>query len=496
MNKIMNKKISVNAILNIIKSIMSLIFPLITFPYISRVLGVENIGKINFANSFVSYFILIAGLGISAYGIRECAKRRNDKKELDLFASQLFSFNIFSALVSYIILFIALACIPTMRQYNTLIIIYSMQILFNTIGTDWINVALEEFKYITVRYIVCQVISIIMMFIFIHSDGEYIIYAIVSVVALSGANIANFFHVKKFCNIKFTLQIPWKKFSKPIFQIFIATLATTIYTNLDITMLGYIKNDYIVGIYSCALKIYRILKQIIIAIIFVYEPRLSFQINKNENEYIKISNKLFNIILTLVIPLVIGTCLISENAIVLFAGEEFRSSASILRILSFSVIFSSIAYYIIHIIMLPKGQEYLIGIPTVMGAIVDIFANSILIPKYGANGAAIATLIAEFSVFMTSCLIGNVSKVIKFNFKILIKIIIGCLGIIMVNYIFKFIDNYLLNLFLVVICSIIIYFLLEILLKNDVIISYYNYFMSKFKILVSLKFKRLISKKE
>lgn len=477
----MSKKNSINAILNVIKSVMSLLFPLITFPYISRILGVENIGKINFSTSIVNYFILIAGLGISTFGIRECAKRRGDKKELSLFASQLFSFNIITAMLSYLILFLFFIFSTTMRQYYILIIIYAFQILLNTIGTDWINVALEEFKYITLRYIICQIISIIAMFLFIHTEGDYIFYAIISVIALSGANIVNFFHVRKFCSIRFNLNIPWKEFSKPILYIFIASLATTIYTNLDVTMLGYLKDDYTVGIYSCALKVYRILKQIMIAIIFVYEPRLSFMINQDKQQYNKMVNRLFNIMLTLLIPLVVGTICISKNAILLFAGEKFKEAAGILVILSISVIFSTIAYFIIHIIMLPKGKEKQIGIPTIIGALCNVIANSILIFMFGIKGAAIATVLAELSVLLTSIILIKNDNAVNLKIRILIKIFIGNLGIISCYYLFGLVTNFILNIGFTILFGIISYFIIEIIVKNEIVYEYYEYFLKRIK---------------
>ena len=475
----MKKKFTINAILNVIKSVLALLFPLITFPYVSRVLGVDNIGKINFSSSIITYIALIAGLGISTYGIREVAKRRKEQDKLDEFTSQLYSFNIITAIISYVILAILIIASTTLKQYSLLIGIYSIQIILNTLGTDWINVAFEEFKYITIRYIVFQILSIVLMFLFVHTKEDYIIYAITYVISVSGANLLNYFYVRKFCNIKFTLNIPWKTFLVPTLLIFISSLATAIFTNIDVTMLGYIKGDYSVGIYSCALKIYKMLQQIIIAIIFVFEPRLSYEIGKNKDQYIKIANSLLCLLLTITIPIAVGVILVSNDAIILFAGEEFAESVMILKILSFSVILSSISYYIIHVIMLPDGMEKKIGIPSIVGAIVDVIANFILIPNYGLMGAAVATLIAEFSVLFTSIILGKIHKYVKVPYKDILKIMIGTMAMTLVSIITLSLDNSIMRIILTVIVCSLTYFIIELVLKNNFVYEYCSLIINK-----------------
>ena len=145
------KSLKLNAFLNGLRSLLSVVFPLITFPYISRVLSVSGIGKYNFSNSVVSYFLLIAGLGISSYAVREGAKYRNDKHKINSFANEIFTINVCSALIAYICLFFCLIVFTKLHSYFACILIYSIQIGFSVISVDWLFTIYEDFAYITIR---------------------------------------------------------------------------------------------------------------------------------------------------------------------------------------------------------------------------------------------------------------------------------------------------------------------------------------------------------
>ena len=162
------KSLKKNAIFSFIKAFMNLAFPVITFPYASRILLPEGIGKVNFANSVVSYFIIIAGLGIGTYATREASKVRDDKSKLTKFSKEIFSINLISTAIAYILFFIAFIFIPKLNPYRTMLLICSTKILFTTIGLVWVFVANEDFKYITIRSLLFQILAIFYLFIFVY----------------------------------------------------------------------------------------------------------------------------------------------------------------------------------------------------------------------------------------------------------------------------------------------------------------------------------------
>lgn len=181
--------ITKNAILNGCRNLLNLIFPLITFPYVSRTLLVEELGQYNFANTFVGYFTMLAALGIETYAVREGAKYRSDPKAFSRFVSQIFSINVVSTALSYLLMFLLTFFSEAFADYRALIVILGLQILFTTIGTEWVYTACEDYTYITVRSIVFRVLSIVLMFVLVRAPGDVLQYAAVITFATVGSGI-------------------------------------------------------------------------------------------------------------------------------------------------------------------------------------------------------------------------------------------------------------------------------------------------------------------
>ena len=191
------KSIKINAVLNIIKQCCAIIFPLITFPYVSRTLGVEAYGKVNFSSSIVSYISLLAGLGVSSYAIREGARIRDDKDKFQAFANEVFSINVLSTAFAYIALFIIILAWNRLNSYRALLVILSLNVILTTLGTDWVNTIYEDFLYLTVRYVICQSIAVITTVLFVKGPGDVILYAIFSNLGTMLANFLNLFYIRK-----------------------------------------------------------------------------------------------------------------------------------------------------------------------------------------------------------------------------------------------------------------------------------------------------------
>ena len=181
--------------MNAILTMSSFIFPLITFPYVSRILLPEGTGKVSFATSVVSYFAMFAQLGIPTYGIRACAKVRDDKEKLTKTVQELFIINLAMSLIAYIALFAAITFVPRLQQDKALFLIASLTILFNVIGMEWLYKALEQYTYITIRSVIFKFVALIAMFALIHQKSDYVIYGGISILAASASNIFSYFHV-------------------------------------------------------------------------------------------------------------------------------------------------------------------------------------------------------------------------------------------------------------------------------------------------------------
>ena len=392
------KRLEINAVLNGIKQSCTIIFPMITFPYISRVLGATNYGKINFASSVVSYFALVAALGINNYAVREGARIRDDKKKLEAFVDEVYSLNILSSLISLLGLFLLVMFSKKINPYRFIIIIQTMDIIFKTLGTDWINVIFEDYVYITVRYIVCYLVAILLMFGFVKTQEDYLIYAFTNIAGSVFANCYNIGYIRKKLDIhpRFFASSGIIKHIKPILIIFSSSIALQIYVNSDITLLGIFQNDTVVGYYSVAVKVYLLVKSLINSFMQVGIPRFSFELSKSTQKDINTQYySIFSILVVFLGPACVGLYSLSDNIIELFGGVEYLAASKALQFLSIALFFASLACFFINIVMLPARMDNKILFATMVSAIVNVIGNIVLIPKYSLLAAAFTTILSE-----------------------------------------------------------------------------------------------------
>lgn len=472
----MRKSIKTNAILNMVKQIMQVLFPIITIPYVTRVLLTDNYGKINTGTSIINYIALIAGLGISAYAIREGSLVRDDKKKLSDFSSQVFTINLLSTVISYAILAILIFLVPHYAKYRLLFIIQSVSVLFTTLGADWINSIEEDYLYLTIRYIVLHIISVVLLFLFVKKPEDYYLYAGISLVTSVGANILNIFYIRRYVNIHITTKIDWKKHLPPILILFGNTIATTIYVSSDITMLEIYKGNNEVGIYTVATKIYAIIKQILNAVLMVSIPKLTTYYGSGNNDgFLKLGRKMLNALITLMSPLIVGIIIFRVEAISFAGGEKYLAGSDSLLILSLAVSFALFATFYSGCVLMPLREEKKILRGTTISAILNVSLNFLFIPLLGGKGAAITTLISEVFVCFYFYIIAKNRGYRFIEKKSIILSVIGGIGIAIISVIVKsIIADYALHVVIAVIVSAFIYLLIQVLGKNSIVLELIN----------------------
>lgn len=385
-----------NAVLNVTKTLFSLIFPLITFPYVSRILLPEGLGKINFARAIMEYFVLIASLGISLYGTREAAKVRNDAYLLSKFSKEIFIINISATVFAYALFFIALFAVHKFEAYRALLCIFSATILFTTIGMDWLYNGVEDFYYITIRYIIFNIISLMLMFIFVRNQNDCLVYAVILVLSSTGANLLNFIHSRKYINFSCVKELEFKKHLKPVLIMFAMALTIKVYTVLDTTMLGFICGDWHVGIYSAAVKINKIILALVVSASMVLLPRLSYYSEHNDYEkFTAVTKKGLDFLLLVAIPCAVGLCLLSPQIISLLSGNAYTAAIPAMRIMNPIILMIGISNFIGLQLFMPLRKEKYTLYSVLCGAAINFTLNMILIPRYQVLGAAVSTLVAE-----------------------------------------------------------------------------------------------------
>ena len=394
------KSISLNLIANGIKTLMSVLFPLITFPYASRVLGAAGIGKVNYATSIISYFSMFAALGISTYAIREGARIRDDKEKFSKFAKEMLNINLLTTLIAYGVLLIFL-CLPILKNYKILLIILSGTIVFTTIGMEWLFVIKEEYAYITKRAILFQFLSLILLFLLVRSKEDYGWYAALTVISSGGSAIWNLVYSRKLVNWRQKITPEYKKHLKPIFLIFGTSIASSIYMTMDTTMLGAMSGDKATGIYTAAVKINTVVSTLIGTISSTILPRVSYYIgNGLKKEYEKLMQSSMDLLMMIAMPVAIGMMCTSDILILLFSGAEFLPGSTAAKILSAKVVIAAINRVLAYQICIPYKRDKEVLLSTSGGALFNLIANAALIPIWGVNGASIATFFSEVVVFI------------------------------------------------------------------------------------------------
>lgn len=395
------KSIKLNFIMNAILQISAFIFPLITFPYVSRILGPSGTGNVSFATSIVTYFALFAQLGIPTYGIRATARVRDDKKLLSKTVQEIFIINAVMCVLAYFVFFVVLNLVPKMYNDKVLFIIISSTILFNSVGMDWLYKGLEKYTYITFVSIIFKFIALILMFVCVHHKNDYVIYGAISIFAASASNICNLVNIHKLIYIKPIFNYEFTKHFRPIMIFFAMSCATTIYTNLDTVMLGFMKDNVEVGYYNAAIKIKNVLLGVVTSLGTVLLPRASYYIENNMySEFKRIAGKALNFVVLISFPLCLYFILFAKEGVLFLSGDAYTEAILPMQILMPTLIFIGLTNIMGIQMLIPLGREKVVLYSEIAGAIVDLVINTILIPIMASSGAAIGTLVAEMVVWI------------------------------------------------------------------------------------------------
>lgn len=409
----MNKKqgqhsVKYNFIMNFILTASNFIFPLITFPYVSRILLASGNGKVNFAASVANYFMMVASLGIPTYGIRACAKVRDDKDVLSKTVQEILIINLVSTAIVTFTYLVCIFTVPRFAQDKTLYLIEGVNIVLNMFGVNWLYQALEQYDYITARSVIFKFISMILMFLLVHQQSDYRIYAAITVLAAVGSNVLNFIRLRRFVTLKRFKNYEFRKHLRPIFILFAQNVTVSIYTNLDTVMLGFMKNDEAVGLYTAAVKVKGILLSIVASLGNVLLPRMSYYVKKNAKErFYQLLRLALNAELFMAFPLALYFSIESSNCILLLAGEGYLGAIPAMAIITVAIIPNGLTGVIGVQTLTPLNREKQVLYSVIVGALSDFILNLIMIPEWGAAGAAMATTIAEFLVLLVQIILAR-----------------------------------------------------------------------------------------
>ncbi|MCR5290997.1 MAG: flippase [Treponema sp.] len=426
------KSLKKNAAYSALRACMNVAFPLISFPYASRVLQPQGIGVVNFTNALIDFYMLICTLGIGGYASREASRIRDDKNALTQFCREIFVFNLISMSFAYLLFIISLLVSPKLYVYKSILSIVSAKLFFETIGIAWLFAATEDYKFIALRSVSFQIISLAFLFIFVRTEDDYLAYAFMGIISNIGCNISNFFYARKYVHLRQKTPIHLRRHVKKIFIFFGSTVAEKLYSITDSVMLGFLSNPASVGFYAAANKLVNLVINISSTVLGTSMPRTTYLFEKSKtNQYQTLVITVINLAITFSIPASIGLFLLCRQTLRLFSGKEFVAAATAMQLLCPQVFLCTIAAAITNVVLLPQKKEKYIFIAQATGCIINMLCNIILILKFDVIGATLATFIAQTVI---GILIAFFGRQYITSPKIIHNLIKVCIGSIAMGY--------------------------------------------------------------
>lgn len=387
-----------NYIYDLSYKLLAILIPLITTPYIARVLKAESIGAFSYTQSIATYFSIFGIMGLNLYGQLQVAKVRDDKENLYQTFSEILVSKAITSIISILAYAIFVLCYG---EYTLLLAIMGLMVVANIFDISWLFQGLEEFKKIVIRNYIIKLVGLALILLLVKKEDDVFTYAAIIQGSTLLGNISLWIRIRRYVDIR---KI---KFSSICLHIkncliyFLPTIATTIYTSTDKVMLGaMIGSDYENGIYDQAHKIEQVVITIVSSMSTVLLPRLTYLQNNNDSDSLnRFVTNAISVTGMLEIPIMCGLFGVSNVFIPVFLGEGFDDCIVLLRVFSILVLFGGINTMLGNSCLVAQGKQGKYNTGVFAGAAINIILNAILIPNFASLGAAIASLIAEITVF-------------------------------------------------------------------------------------------------
>ena len=471
----MAQSVKVNYILNLINTGTQMLFPLITFPYVCRVIEADGIGQINFFQSIINYISLFTCLGIPMYAIREIARDRSDVVQMNRTAMEILLLHSMLTLVGYAIVAILCLTVPQIQVNIPLFLILSLTIFFTAIGCEWFYQGIEDFKYITIRGLIIKTVSVVLLFIFVKSKTDLLYYGCYIVFGVLGGNIFNFLRLRKYIhreNIIFS-ELHIKRHVKPVLKVFSFSVVTSIYLQLNMVLLGFLKNALAVGYFAAATKVMQMLLTMSACLGSVMMPRASHLIAENkEDEFNRLIQKSYDFTLAIALPMTIGLIFCAPSLITALCGVKFEHSILPSQIIAPIILMVAISNVFGIQVLFPKGKINIVTLCCGIGAVADLILNLCLIPFFSYIGTSIAYLGAEVATTVSMYFIGRKYIPIIYFKKSHLTYALGCIVMAFALYGLSLLQLPTLTILLLQgCCGVLAYFIILCICKDEMLIQ-------------------------
>ena len=452
-----------------------MLFPLITFPYVCRVIEADGIGQINFFQSIISYISLFTCLGIPMYAIREIARDRSDVVQMNRTAMEILLLHSMLTLVGYAIVAILCLTVPQIQVNIPLFLILSLTIFFTAIGCEWFYQGIEDFKYITIRGLIIKTVSVVLLFIFVKSKTDLLYYGCYTVFGVLGGNIFNFFRLRKYIhreNIIFS-ELHIKRHVKPVLKVFSFSVVTSIYLQLNTVLLGFLKNTLAVGYFAAATKVMQMLLTMSACLGSVMMPRASHLIAENKkDEFNRLIQKSYDFTLAIALPMTLGLIFCAPSLITALCGVKFEHSILPSQIIAPIILLVAISNVFGIQVLFPKGKINIVTLCCGIGAVADLTLNLCLIPFFSYIGTSIAYLGAEVATTVSMYFIGRKYIPIIYFKKSHLTYVLGCIVMAFALYGLSLLQLPTLTILLLQgCCGVLAYFIILCICKDEMLVQ-------------------------
>ena len=401
------------------------IFPLIVYPYVSRVLGVSRIGACNFVDSIIQYFTLLSMFGITSLGIREIAKAKNDQIKLISVYSNIFCTNAIFTIISVLILIVVIYSVQDLYEYRKLLYIGILKVISNFFLIDWFFRGLEEFKYITIRTLLVKCLYVVAIFIFVKQESDYTIYYLLTVLMITLNSILNQKYARRFVKLSFK-NVNLGIYIYPIITMGLYAVMTSMYTTFNTAYLGFVAGDKEVGFYTTAHTLYGALLALFGAFTNVMLPRMSSLVSEGNMDRFKyLLNKSSNILFSYSIPFVLLFIVFAPEIIHIYAGDGFEGAVLPMQISMPLMIIIGYEQIIIMQGLLPLDKNKSVLVNAIVGAVVGVILSLIIVAKFKSVGSTIVWTASELCVLFSASIFIKKYLNYKFPFNLLIKELIS-----------------------------------------------------------------------
>ncbi len=466
-----------NFIFSSILTISNYVFPFLVFPYVSRVLGVKNIGVCNFIDSVINYYILFSMMGIGILGIREIAAVGDNRIDLNKRFSSLLIMNIISTFFALIILIISIYTIPKFYEFKELLFIGAIKLIFNCFLIEWLYKGLEEFKFITIRTVIVKFLYVISVFIFVKSKNDLLAYFSLTALMIIINAVINLLYSRKYASFSIS-EINLRIYFKSFISLGFYTVLTSMYTSFNVVYLGFVCGEVEVGYYTTAVKLYAIFLSLYTAFTGVMLPRMSALIQEQkEEEFKELIRKSIDILVLFSIPLIIVSIVFAPQIILIIAGSGYEGAVLPMRIVMALLLIIGYEQILVIQILMPLKKDKEIFRNSMIGASLGVLLNILLVGSLKGTGSALVWIVSELIILILSQYIVFINIKISFPYrKLLYNLVcaIPAFGITIVIYRYVNISAFGV-LFLGSIFVVLYFFVVQVfILKNILVLNFLN----------------------